>query len=566
MCAFLPEPRQLSYSQEQDVYYCTTVNGLYLSNDGLVWTASELFTSSGRKMLHRDEVTFFQLDNELVRIDHRAAPSFHVEEQNMITAPDLHEISGIVASRKHPGVYWAITDSGGDAVVYALNSDGSLINAFNIPMSDNRDYEDIAIGNLAGSPQEYIFIADTGDNNHTTGLYQIYAVPEPDNPYGTPIDLPLDNVFHFNYPDYNYDCETLMLDPITGNFYLLIKSGVSDGGVENRLFELAAPHVNGLRTAIEVGQPVFPPDGFLQRGSTAGDVSPNGREILVKTYDHIYYWYRTPEQTIPEAMSVQPIVLPYIIETQGESLCWGMGNETYFTASENINTMYKYKRNNYQSLALPFAGFNDIAFSQTGELLCSSSDTGNPGIKRYDEWDDLWQNLIAGVIADKLLALPDQLIVWTDESGNLFLNESGENFQISYSDQIGVINSAVYKPSDDLLILATNLGAFTSDNYTGNQESIHLGDQMIKTGPNPFNDSVEFTINADKQTRNAMIEIFNIKGQKVRTITTDKSENGSFKAIWNGLDERNNSMGSGVYLYRVNTGESISSGKLIRLK
>ena len=69
-------------------------------------------------------------------------------------------------------------------------------------------------------------------------------------------------------------------------------------------------------------------------GVTAGDISPSGSEILLKTYTTIYYWQRKMSQSIGEALTATPQILPYIPEPQGEAISWALDNSGYYTISE----------------------------------------------------------------------------------------------------------------------------------------------------------------------------------------------------------------------------------------
>ena len=68
--------------------------------------------------------------------------------------------------------------------------------------------------------------------------------------------------------------------------------------------------------------------------------------------------------------------------------------------------------------------------------------------------------------------------------------------------------------------------------------------------PNPFNPHtiIEFKI---AETATAEISIYNIKGQIVRVLTNDLFEGGTYHTIWNGLDEYGSSVGSGVYICKM---------------
>jgi hypothetical protein len=83
--------------------------------------------------------------------------------------------------------------------------------------------------------------------------------------------------------------------------------------------------------------------------------------------------------------------------------------------------------------------------------------------------------------------------------------------------------------------------------------------------PNPFNPetTISFTLN---QFSNVVIDIFNIKGQKVKTLIDDHFERGSHKVVWDGKDGSGNSASSGLYFYRMATPEYSAVKKMILMK
>ncbi|MCK4653794.1 MAG: SBBP repeat-containing protein [Candidatus Cloacimonetes bacterium] len=84
--------------------------------------------------------------------------------------------------------------------------------------------------------------------------------------------------------------------------------------------------------------------------------------------------------------------------------------------------------------------------------------------------------------------------------------------------------------------------------------------------PNPFNPSttIEFLIQNDS---NVDLTIYNIKGQKINTLAHNEFTKGSHSIIWNGDDENNNSVSSGVYLYKLNVnGKTEAVMKCLLLK
>ncbi|MGB9561299.1 MAG: carboxypeptidase regulatory-like domain-containing protein, partial [bacterium] len=83
--------------------------------------------------------------------------------------------------------------------------------------------------------------------------------------------------------------------------------------------------------------------------------------------------------------------------------------------------------------------------------------------------------------------------------------------------------------------------------------------------PNPFN--MQTTITLEIPTRTAVsIEIYSLKGERIRTLVNDEFEPGVHKIIWDGKDNSGEVMPSGVYLYRVNAGSFNDTKRMILIK
>jgi len=84
--------------------------------------------------------------------------------------------------------------------------------------------------------------------------------------------------------------------------------------------------------------------------------------------------------------------------------------------------------------------------------------------------------------------------------------------------------------------------------------------------PNPFNPTTIIPFSIPKESK-IDITVYNIKGQKVKTITKDVFEKGFHKLIWNGKDSSGKEVGSGIYFYKLKVnGKDKSVRKCLLLK
>ncbi|MCD4795694.1 MAG: T9SS type A sorting domain-containing protein, partial [Candidatus Cloacimonetes bacterium] len=81
--------------------------------------------------------------------------------------------------------------------------------------------------------------------------------------------------------------------------------------------------------------------------------------------------------------------------------------------------------------------------------------------------------------------------------------------------------------------------------------------------PNPFNPITIIKFSTTEHTENTELIIYNIKGQKVKTLIDKKLEAGNHQVIWNGKDENSKPVSSGIYFYKLKSGKYISTKKMI---
>ena len=83
--------------------------------------------------------------------------------------------------------------------------------------------------------------------------------------------------------------------------------------------------------------------------------------------------------------------------------------------------------------------------------------------------------------------------------------------------------------------------------------------------PNPFNPSTRISFNLATQ-QPVTVEVFNMKGQKVKSLSNGTLNAGTHSLVWNGTDEQGNPVASGLYFYRIKTSEQDISGKMLLMK
>lgn len=212
-------------------------------------------------------------------------------------------------------------DGGNAAELTLLSHQGKVVGTVPLRPLTNRDWEDLTIGPGPQDGVSYLYLADIGYNDAKNDVNYVYRFTEPKT-----LSEPVSTIekIAFRYPDGPRDAETLLIDPLTKDLWL-----VSKRETNVHLYRLPYPQST---TTVQVAQAQGElPLSFVVSGS----ISSDGREIILKTYTGVYYWSRAGSESIADALQKRSARnLPYRLEPQGETICFDKDNTGYFTLSE----------------------------------------------------------------------------------------------------------------------------------------------------------------------------------------------------------------------------------------
>ncbi len=263
------------------------------------------------------------------------------QDAGIVTASQITEASGIVASRKNPGVIWVHNDSGDAPRVFALDTRAGLLGVCTIAGAQARDWEDIAVGPGPDPNRQYLYIGDIGDNNARHRSVRVYRVAEPNLDPGQPfgqMEIGPAATIELTYPDGPQNAETLLVDPLTCDIYLITKSIL----LPCKVYRAAWPQP--LHTPIRLEPVVVLPWPL----ATGGDISPDGREVIVRSYYYASLWVRPEGELLWRAFEGQQIGLPLAGEPLGEAIAFDSQGRGYFTLSEKAKPrLYHFERRSH---------------------------------------------------------------------------------------------------------------------------------------------------------------------------------------------------------------------------
>jgi hypothetical protein len=75
---------------------------------------------------------------------------------------------------------------------------------------------------------------------------------------------------------------------------------------------------------------------------------------------------------------------------------------------------------------------------------------------------------------------------------------------------------------------------------------------ILENSPNPFEAKTKISYALPKESR-VTLTIYNVAGQKVKTLVNRMQSAGMYSADWNGKDDQGRNVASGVYFYRLDS-------------
>ena len=246
------------------------------------------------------------------------------EYAGVLADPELDEVSGLAASRAHPGIYWAENDGGNAPKLMAIKPDGTRVATVNIAGAENTDWEDIDAFELGG--KNYLLVADTGDNGGIRKQLTLYVIEEPARLREGDTLRPA-WILNFRWPDGARDCEAAAVDPARNEVLLISKKRVppelfrlklrpADGAVQVAERIATLPAIAQPSQAELKKNPVY---GRYRSQITGADLSPNGRVLAVLNYHSLHLYVRNAGQEWAEAMKQAPgqLELPWLPQAEG---------------------------------------------------------------------------------------------------------------------------------------------------------------------------------------------------------------------------------------------------------
>ncbi|MFC2075693.1 aryl-sulfate sulfotransferase [candidate division KSB1 bacterium] len=235
--------------------------------------------------------------------------------------------------------------------------------------------------------------------------------------------------------------------------------------------------------------------------------------------------------------------------TAGGELVWELKTNLGLYRAERITSLY------------PQAFLTDIIkpiFSEVGPVTAGSSDEGRVSYK-------LSESLAGGTVSYQ----------WTNGTDDpdsphitaLYGSELNSGFHDSITLQHApdLVEGASYALVFEGVDFAGNQAAPVSTSIKTTSPNLPVRIDLSQNHPNPFNPMTTIEFALPRESLISLV-VYNTTGQKVRELTSGHQAAGSHRVEWDGRDDSGRPVGSGVYFYRLQTGDFSRTRKMVLLK
>jgi len=191
-------------------------------------------------------------------------------------------------------------------------------------------------------------------------------------------------------------------------------------------------------------------------------------------------------------------------------------------------------------------GFNRPTYNQNGTIV--SVDTSDNFASIF------WRNPDGSFGGQDILITENRAMKWTLETGIEPVEIQLERTEIQFQLPAG---------AEILSISSKHLDYSSTAN---DDQVVPLATPVLKYAyPNPFNATTSISYNLPKSSP-VQIEVYNVKGQLVKTLENSQKTAGDYSVIWDGKDQNDQSVSAGMYFYKMKSGMFSSTKKMILMK
>jgi hypothetical protein len=173
----------------------------------------------------------------------------------------------------------------------------------------------------------------------------------------------------------------------------------------------------------------------------------------------------------------------------------------------------------------------------------------------------------------------------TPIDGNIIIHNPENSSQISSDNAVSIIGNGVLLSSLYTVWMDNRISGHGFDVYANilkYKEEVGIEEELVQSPapqfrlsqnyPNPFNSTtlIPFTVDCPRLSESRPVHttltIYNVSGQRVKTLLNQDKSPGQYQVIWDGKDESGQEASSGVYFYQLKSRDQTQIKKLLYLK
>ena len=164
---------------------------------------------------------------------------------------------------------------------------------------------------------------------------------------------------------------------------------------------------------------------------------------------------------------------------------------------------------------------------------------------------------------------PDNMFYCTPNHGIHYSTDAGENWLVLEGNYDNRTLDFIPVLEENKVYVATHGdGVWIGENISVSIDNAILPEIMqlsLQNYPNPFNPTTTISFSILEESK-VELTIFNIKGQKIRSLLNDQIEAGEHSIVWNREDFTGKKVSSGIYFYKLKTTNASHTKKMLLLK
>ncbi|MCL1827266.1 MAG: T9SS type A sorting domain-containing protein, partial [Candidatus Cloacimonetes bacterium] len=292
-------------------------------------------------------------------------------------------------------------------------------------------------------------------------------------------------------------------------------------------------------------------------------MSVSNNHIFLGTINpNIVYVYDILEDSLNFNLSFEGRI-PYV----GSSIT----NPAYFLTFDNRDVVLR-DANNVNDIL--FTGTSNVSNAVPWYISENYVMLSTDSIRRFYEID-LHINTINQIFtlpAEETMSINNEIITFSTRSNDLTSYYTLYNNQLINIGEMRHPRDTVlthFYPENNKMVIQAGSGVWVYDfDYTVpdiDKDTPVLTTDLFNCYPNPFNPTTNISFSISKES-NVCIDVFNIKGQKVKSLLNEVVKAGKHTIVWDGKDNKDQSVSSGIYLYKMTTGDFSSVKKMVLMK